>query len=291
MGSDVLQSIIKKSLAGKKQSFSKEIREFAVTLQYYSPRAYLYVRKVFSNVLAHPRTLRRWYMVVDGKPGFTSEAFEQIKEKVNLSPVYCNLVIDEMCVKRHIEIDTQQNIYGHVNMGTDAKYNETDEIPVAKNALVFLIVGLNGYWKLPIGYFLIDGLNGIERGNILKQAIYLITETGAHLHSITFDGAPVNTYMCESLGTQFRTGKSYIINPVTKENIYCFYDPAHMIKLIRNTFGDKKVLKNGKGELIKWEYVVMLYEKEQEEGLKAATKLTSRHIFFHNEKMNVRLAS
>jgi len=64
-----------------------------------------------------------------------------------------------------------------------------------------------------------------------------------------------------------------------------------MIKLIRNAFGDKKVLKNGKGELIKWEYVVMLYEKEKEEGLKAATKLTYRHIFFHNEKTNVRLAT
>lgn len=87
----------------------------------------------------------------------------------------------------------------------------------------------------------------IELGNILKQAINLITETGAHLHSITFDGAPVNTSMCESLGTQFSTGKSFIINPVNKENIYCFYDPAHMIKLIRNAFGDKKVLKNGKG--------------------------------------------
>jgi len=70
-------------------------------------------------------------------------------------------MVDEMCVKRLIEIDTQQNIYGHVNMGTDAKYNETDDIHVAKNALVFLIVSLNGYWKLPIGYFLIDGLNGI----------------------------------------------------------------------------------------------------------------------------------
>jgi len=76
-------------------------------------------------------------MVVDGKPGFTSEAFEEIKKKVTLSPVYCNLVVDEMWGKRHIEIDTQQNIYDHVNMGTDAKYNETDEIPVAKNALVF----------------------------------------------------------------------------------------------------------------------------------------------------------
>jgi len=56
MDSDVLQSIVKRSLAGKEQPFTKEIKEFAVTLQYYSPRAYLYVRKIFSNVLPHPRT-------------------------------------------------------------------------------------------------------------------------------------------------------------------------------------------------------------------------------------------
>lgn len=35
-----------------------------------------------------------------------------------------------MCVKRHIQIDTQQNMYSHVNMGTDAKYDRTGKIPV-----------------------------------------------------------------------------------------------------------------------------------------------------------------
>ncbi|XP_050066235.1 uncharacterized protein LOC126555348 [Aphis gossypii] len=40
MGSDVLERIVKESMIGKKSIFGKEIREFAVTLQYYSPRAY-----------------------------------------------------------------------------------------------------------------------------------------------------------------------------------------------------------------------------------------------------------
>jgi len=66
---------LKKACSEKQCSFHKEIREFALTLQYYSPRAYLYyVRKSFSNILPHPRTLRRWYTVVDDKPGFTLEA-------------------------------------------------------------------------------------------------------------------------------------------------------------------------------------------------------------------------
>lgn len=74
MGSDILETIIKKACSNKKPSYHKEIREFSVTLQYYSPRAYLYVWKSFSNVLPHPRILRQWYTVVDGKPGFTLEA-------------------------------------------------------------------------------------------------------------------------------------------------------------------------------------------------------------------------
>lgn len=61
---------------------------------------------------------------------------------------------------------------------------------------------------------------------------------GAHLHSITFDEAHVNTSMYESLDTKFSTGKSYVINLFTKENIYIFYNPDHMIKMIRNAFGD-----------------------------------------------------
>lgn len=64
-----------------------------------------------------------------------------------------------------------------------------------------------------------------------------------------------------------------------------------MIKLIRNTFDDKKVLKNGDGKLIQWKFIEKLFEKEQEESLKLATKLTSRHIKYQNKKMNIRLAS
>jgi len=290
MGSDTLESIVKKACSGKQCSFPKEIREFALTLQYYSPRAYLYVRKSFSNILPHPRTLRRWYTVVDGKPGFTLEALEAIKQKVAAGHVYCNLTVDEMCVKRHIEVDTHQNVYGHVNMGTNVVY-DCDEIPVAKNALVFLVVGMNGYWKMPVGYFLIDALTGIERGNLLAKAIELITETGANLHSVTFDGASVNLSMCTSLGADLNTNTPYIQNPNTFEKILVFHDQAHMIKLIRNTFGDKKILKNGDGKLIQWKFIEKLFEKEQEEGLKLATKLTSRHVKYQNEKMNVRLAS
>lgn len=49
-----------------------------------------------------------------------------------------------------------------------------------------------------------------------------------------------------------------------------------MIKLIRNTLGDMGYLFNQEGEKISWDHIKMLYFKEKNEGLKAATKLTNK---------------
>jgi hypothetical protein len=64
-----------------------------------------------------------------------------------------------------VEMDTQNNIYGHINMGANEVY-DGDDIPLAKNALVFLAVGINDYWKIPLSYFLIDFLTGLERSHL-----------------------------------------------------------------------------------------------------------------------------
>jgi len=52
-------------------------------------------------------------------------------------------------------------MYGFVDLGTGINI-DTDELPHVTYALVFLAVGLNGHWKMPIGYFLINSLNGSE---------------------------------------------------------------------------------------------------------------------------------
>jgi len=275
-----------------------------VTLQYYSPKAYDYVREKLKNLLSHPRTLKRWYTVINGQPGFTKESLDSITNIVKKKqPVYCNLVIDEISIRKHIELDSQRNIYGFVNLGV-ANDMDGDEIQEAKNALVFLAVGINGYWKLPIGYFLIDGLNGKERANLLQKAIELLSDTGVKINSITFDVTSVNTTMVKSLGADLNT-RPYILNPHRNEQIYIFLDAAHMIKLVRNAWGDKKykknlngqselvpkVLQNSKGQPIRWDYLEMLYQLECEKGLRAGTKIIIRRIKYTDEKMNVRLAA
>lgn len=64
-------------------------------------------------------------------------------------------------------------------MGTNFIY-DGDDIPIAKN--VFLMVDLNGYWRLPVGYLFIDGLSSVERSNLFSKTIELISDAPAHLN-------------------------------------------------------------------------------------------------------------
>ena len=50
---------------------------------------------------------------------------------------------------------------------------------------------MNGCWKLPVAYFLIDGLGGCEKANIVKRCLKFIYESGAEV-SLTFDGTALN---------------------------------------------------------------------------------------------------
>lgn len=70
--------MVERTKLGQKIPFTSDLRKFAITLQFYLSKAYDYVRKSFKNVLPHPKTITRWYKVVNGEPGFTDEAFELV---------------------------------------------------------------------------------------------------------------------------------------------------------------------------------------------------------------------
>lgn len=282
------------------QKYSDNIRCFALTLYFYSPKAYSYVRQKFGKqFLPNPSTMRKWYEVVDGSPGFSKEALDAIGTRALEKNIVVNLVMDEMSIRSQLIYDKNSgNYFGGVDVGNNTlrcgkRRAQTDNQSLATNALVFMAVSLNDHWKVPIGYFLIRGLDSQERADLLTLALHALHSHNCRVFSLTFDGAASNIGMCEVLGAHFKYGpkfKPYFENPVTKEYIYVFWDMVHMAKLIRNTLGEWRVLKNGKGELISWEYLEQLHELQKQEGLKAANKLTAKHINFSNNKMSVKLA-
>lgn len=242
--------------------------------------------------------MKKWYSVVQGEPGFTKEAFDAIASRVKQTekPIICNIVIDEMSIRKQISF-LNGKFYGGVDLGTNNN-PENDNVQEATNALVFLAVCFNEHWKIPLGYFLIHSFSGCERANLLTKCLELFSDTKAKCYSITFDGAPCNLSMRKILGANFDyfsvDFKPWIQNPAFQKSnhqpIYIFWDAAHMLKLTRNTLGDRKVLLNSQNKEIKWNDIVTLQEIQESRGLHAANKLKKCHIRYFENKMNVRLA-
>ncbi|VEN59491.1 unnamed protein product, partial [Callosobruchus maculatus] len=126
-------------LEGKtKKLYTPTLRSFALTLNFYNPKAYDFVRSKLNSSLPHPHTLTKWYQRIDGSPGFSKEAKDTLKLKVQAEEakgrkVLCNLVSDSMAVHKRIEWNGQK-FMGYVDLGFKL---ESDEVPEAKEAIVF----------------------------------------------------------------------------------------------------------------------------------------------------------
>ena len=76
-------------------------------------------------------------------------------------------MLDAMAIKKHIQYTPHtQSMCGFVNMGDGL--NETD---VATEALVFMVVGLQGHWKTPIAYYLTKSLSPDTQRVLITHAV------------------------------------------------------------------------------------------------------------------------
>lgn len=110
--------------------------------------------------------------------------------------------------------------------------------------------------------------------------------------TLTCDGAACNLSMIRILQCNLNPNnlQTWFEHPISKTKIYVFPDPCHMLKLIRNTFGDYKNIINKENGNISWKYIVSLHEIQENEGLHMANEVRTGHIEYH-KKMNVRLAA
>ena len=193
------RQVAKNSGAPLPAQYSPALKGFALTLNFYSPSAYKFVRKTFDTCLPHPRTLRKWYSTIEVKAGFTEVSFSALKQQVQSSPdnhgVF-SLIMDEMAIRQQVEWDGNK-YHGFVDMGTEL---DDDCLPVAKEALTLMVVSHKSSFKVPIGYFLIDGLGSIERSNLVMQALSKLHSVGVNIVSLTCDGSPPNVSMITHLG-------------------------------------------------------------------------------------------
>lgn len=60
--------------------YSEEIKQFCLTLQFYSPKAYKFIR--LRSTLPDQSTIRRWLSTRECKPGILTEIMSYLKENV-----------------------------------------------------------------------------------------------------------------------------------------------------------------------------------------------------------------
>ena len=100
---------------------------------------------------------RRWCSRLDGTPGFTDQVFEFLKKEVQEGRnVIGSITLDEMSIKKHLFFDWKK-YQGVVDLGDEREVGDDEKL--ASDALVFMLVAVNSFWKVPLGYFFINGLD------------------------------------------------------------------------------------------------------------------------------------
>lgn len=101
---------------------------------------------------------------------------------------------------------------------------EPDNMPLAKEALVYLLTGLNERWKIPVAYFYIDGLTSQERAEITQKILNFLAPSGINIIALTFDGLLANIKMCTELNADVYNIRPYFRHPTCDHDIVCDHD-------------------------------------------------------------------
>ncbi|KAK1895547.1 DNA transposase THAP9 [Dissostichus eleginoides] len=170
--------------------------------------------------------------------------------------------------------------------------NETD---VATEALVFMVVGLQGHWKAPIAYYLTKSLSPETQRVLLSHALEELHARGIRVVSVTMDGHASNVSMCNQLGCELKGNpqeplKTSFPHPSTGDKVFVMMDACHMLKLARNMLQAYSPIATTTGQ-IKWRFINHLNDVQKKDGLHAANKITDKHVYFENHKMRVSLAA
>lgn len=250
----------------------------------------IYFRSIL--ILPNSKSLMNWTSSVNAEPGIFSEVMQSL-ETLNAEDKHCNLCLDAMSLRKQIIWSDKYNKYvGYCDFGRELNLEETDT--PAREALFFMLVSLNGKWKLPIGYVLQNKITAVTQAELVKNILKHSYSSGLTIWGITCDGAYTNTSMMKilgcNIGNSYSEIKCWFPHPITNKKVYFIPDACHNLKLARNTLGNCKVLKSNQG-FIRWDHICNLHNIQQEIHLKFANKLSNSHINWYNNKMKVSYAA
>ncbi|XP_034031425.1 THAP domain-containing protein 6 [Thalassophryne amazonica] len=115
-------------MANRGHEYTKEYKEFALTLHLHGPKAYNYLRDAKHFPLPHPHTLQRWMRSVDDKSGLNKTMLDTLERRCQEDPAKYEcaaLTLDATAIRKQVQHNSKtQSMSGFVNMG-DGR-SETD---------------------------------------------------------------------------------------------------------------------------------------------------------------------
>ena len=117
--------------------YSEEIKKFAMTLHFYSPRAYDFIRTEF--ILPAPSSLSNWTSSVSCDPGFLVDVFRSLQEQCRADPTHrhCALIVDGVSIKARTPYNPSTGRYeGFVDFGNGILPENPDMLAMEARLLV-----------------------------------------------------------------------------------------------------------------------------------------------------------
>lgn len=118
----------------------------------------------------------------NGDPGLCKESLDALKNlaekyKEEGKQIFAALVFDEMSIRKHLQwSDSRKQYLGTINYGFKM---DSEEVPLAKNAIVFLLNGININFNMPIAFYFIETLTATEKKKCWKK--YCLQSTSVAL--------------------------------------------------------------------------------------------------------------
>lgn len=167
---------------------------FSLNLRYLSPRGYEYLRKKFNDNLPHSATIRKWFSFSNAgtNGGFIGAALETLEKLVqefraNNKTIYAAIAFDEMAIRGLVQwLHHRKKFSGFINFGT--KVFSNDPLPIATNALVVMLNGINFKATIPIAYYFVTSLIAEEKAILVASILKTLTNIGIRVISVSING-------------------------------------------------------------------------------------------------------
>jgi len=236
--------------------------------------------------------IRNWTSSINAESGFFQEVFNSLSNLI-CEDKHCNLILDAICIRKQLIWDkVSHKFVGYCDYGHEVEVEGNNTL--ATECLVFMLVSLNGKWKIPIGYFFQNKLSAETQAELIRSALSLSHNAGLRVWGVTCDGSYTNISSLKILGyvigDNYNSNQCWFKHPVNSMKVYYVPDACHMLKLARNVLGNNNVLKSNSG-LVKWFYIEDLFEVQNNLTLKLANKLSKTHLNWKNSAMKVKYAA